>query len=76
MSPAKECKDCVGREAGQRCEADPEADSPRPEAAVVAVVVELELAPYHSDQGEDAPGRDAVPASDNQYIRKVRQSVH
>ena len=67
MSPAKKRKDCVGGEAGQCCEADPEADSPRPKAAVVAVVVELELASDHSDQGEDAPGRNAVPASDKYY---------
>ena len=73
LSPAEKGKDCVGGEASQRCEADTEADSPRPEAAVVAVVVELELATDHGDQGEDAPSCDTVPAS-VQYIRKVHQN--
>ena len=66
MSPAKKCKDGVGGEAGQGREADTDTDAPGPEAAVVAVVIELELAADHGDQGEDAPGGDAVPASANQ----------
>lgn len=74
LSPAQKGKDCVGGEAGQRCEADTEADSPRPEAAVVAVVIELELASNHGDQGKDAPSRDTVPAS-VQYIRTNSTSV-
>ena len=56
-----------GRRAGGLGDAAAAADSPRPKAAVVAVVVELELASDHSDQGEDAPGRNAVPASDKYY---------
>ena len=61
LSPAKKCKDGVGCEAGQSCEADTHADTPRLEAAVVAVVVELELAANDCDQGEYAPSGDAVP---------------
>ena len=61
LSPAKKCKDGVGCEASQSCEADTHTDAPRPEAAVVAVIVELELAADDGDQGEDAPGGDAVP---------------
>ena len=66
LSPAKKCKDGVGGEAGQGGEADTHTDAPGPEAAVVAVVVELELAADDGDQGEDAPGGNAVPASANQ----------
>ena len=65
LSPAKKCKDGVGGEAGQGGEADTHTDAPGPEAPVVAVVIELELAAYHCDQGEDAPGGNAVPASAN-----------
>ena len=61
LSPAKKCKDGVGGEAGQGREADTHTDAPGPEAAVVAVVVELELAADDGDQGKDAPGGNAVP---------------
>ena len=66
LSPAKKCKNGVGREAGQGGEAHSHTDAPGPEAAVVAVVVELELAADDGDQGKDTPGGNAVPASANQ----------
>ena len=69
-TPAEEGEDDVGghtQDGGQR---DRDADRSGPERAVVAVVVELELAADHRDQGEDAPGGDAVPDQSSEYFAR------
>ena len=61
MGPAEEGEDDVGGEGRESRQGDRDTDHPRPERAVIAVVIQLESAAHYDQQGRQGPGRDGVP---------------